>query len=105
MKSRIRFAWPALVLSLFAISRPGISNAADPPNLLIVQTDEHHFNTLGCYGGTVVETPNIDWLAKNGALCTSFYATHARLLAVARVVRVRQVSPVHVGSHQQYPHG
>lgn len=44
-------------------------------NLLIIETDEHHFSTLGCYGGTIVETPNIDWIARNGALCTSFYAT------------------------------
>ncbi len=45
------------------------------PNLLIVHTDEHHFNTLGCYGGRIVETPHVDWLVSNGAKCTSFYAT------------------------------
>jgi len=58
------------------------------PNLLIMQTDEHNFRTLGCYRGTlvpeqalvwgpdaVVETPNVDWLAEQGALCTRFYAT------------------------------
>lgn len=58
------------------------------PNLLIIQTDEHNFRTLGCYRNTLpperafvwgenvkVETPNIDYLAENGALCTSFYAT------------------------------
>ncbi|MDP6633303.1 MAG: sulfatase-like hydrolase/transferase [Phycisphaerae bacterium] len=58
------------------------------PNLLIIQTDEHNFRTLGCYRKTlkpdqafmwgkkaVVETPNIDWIASNGALCTKFYAT------------------------------
>ncbi len=45
------------------------------PNLLIIHTDEHNFRTLGCYGGKIVGTPNIDWLAENGALCTSFYAT------------------------------
>lgn len=49
--------------------------AAKNPNLLVIYTDEHHFNTLGCYGGKIVETPNIDWLAENGALCTRFYAT------------------------------
>ena len=50
-------------------------SAAEQMNLLVIETDEHHFSTLGCYGGKIVGTPNIDWLAKNGALCTSFYAT------------------------------
>ena len=27
--------------------------SAKPRNLLIIQTDEHHFNTLGCYGGKI----------------------------------------------------
>ncbi len=62
--------------------------ASKRPNLLIIQTDEHNFRTLGCYRRTlkteqslvwgpdaVVETPNIDWLAEHGALCTRFYAT------------------------------
>jgi arylsulfatase A-like enzyme len=45
------------------------------PNLLIIHTDEHNFRTLGCYGGKVVKTPNIDFLAARGAMCTRFYAT------------------------------
>ena len=31
-----------------------------PYNLLIIQTDEHHFGPLGCYGGKIVATPHID---------------------------------------------
>lgn len=62
-------------LSLWFVTLLGELRAAEPQNLLIIQTDEHHFNTLGCYGGSVVETPNIDWIAKHGALCNSFYAT------------------------------
>lgn len=27
-------------------------------NLLIVETDEHHLSTLGCYGGTIVQSPH-----------------------------------------------
>lgn len=54
-------------------------------NLLILHTDEHNFRTLGCYRkllsddqafvwgkGVKVDTPNIDWLADNGAICDSF---------------------------------
>ena len=75
MKRHVPFHRSIYALALLAVGMSAISNAADPPNLLVIHTDEHHFNTLGCYGGTIVETPNIDWLAENGARCTSFYAT------------------------------
>ena len=42
---------------------------------MIIHTDEHNFRTLGCYGGKIVKTPNIDLLAAGGAMCTKFYAT------------------------------
>lgn len=48
---------------------------AAPPNVLILQTDEHHPKTLGCYGGTIVGTPFIDSIAAGGVVCDSFYAT------------------------------
>jgi arylsulfatase A-like enzyme len=77
-------------LVLAAAIAPRYASAAEKPgpNLLIIQTDEHNFRTLGCYRKTlspdqafmwgkkaIVETPNIDWIAANGALCTKFYAT------------------------------
>ena len=62
--------------------------ADDRPNLLVITTDEHNFRTLGCYRDlmpedqafvwgkdAIVKTPHIDWLARQGAICTSFYAT------------------------------
>lgn len=61
---------------------------AGQPNVLIIQTDEHNFRTLGCYRdglpaseayvwgpGIEVLTPHIDRLAREGVLCDRFYAT------------------------------
>ncbi|MCL3781419.1 DUF4976 domain-containing protein [Prolixibacteraceae bacterium JC049] len=58
------------------------------PNLIVIQTDEHNFRTLGCYreqlsheqafiwgDGNNVETPHIDYLAHNGVMFNKFYAT------------------------------
>ncbi|UXX78110.1 sulfatase [Reichenbachiella carrageenanivorans] len=58
------------------------------PNLIIVHTDEHNFRTLSCYQkllaedqafvwgkGNNVNTTNIDKLAEEGAICTSYYAS------------------------------
>lgn len=72
-----RIALIAAVAAGMLLGAATFARAADDarPNLLIVHTDEHHFNTLGCYGGQVVETPAVDWMAENGVLCTSFYAS------------------------------
>ena len=60
----------------------------EKPNLLIIQTDEHNFRTLGCYRELLdearaypwgkdikVETPNLDRIAHEGAICTKYYAS------------------------------
>ena len=79
------------------------------PNLLIIQTDEHNFRTLGCYreqltheqayvwgDGNNVETPNIDFLAKNGVLFTKFYAA-TPVCSPSRGSLVSGMYPQHTG--------
>jgi uncharacterized sulfatase len=51
--------------------------AINRPNLLIIHTDQQSWWTLGCYGGTVADTPNIDRLAAEGALFTNFFTNSA----------------------------
>ncbi len=65
------------------------AGAATPrPNLLVLQTDEHNFRTLGAYRallsraqaepwgeGIKVDTPHLDWLAARGAIADRYYAT------------------------------
>jgi arylsulfatase A-like enzyme len=75
-------------LLLISAGISAVSAKSARPNLLIIQTDEHNFRTLGCYRdllpadqafiwgeGVVVETPHIDWLARNGLIADRAYAT------------------------------
>ena len=43
------------------------------PNILWICTDQQRYDTLGCTGNPFVRTPNIDRLAREGALFTSCY--------------------------------
>ncbi|MFC7338768.1 sulfatase [Haloferula chungangensis] len=44
-----------------------------PPNFIVILTDDQGYGDLGCFGGDHVLTPNIDRMAEEGALLTSFY--------------------------------
>lgn len=47
------------------------------PNVIIMMTDQQSSWTLGCYGGTVIDTPHVDRLAKEGALFIQFFTNSA----------------------------
>ncbi len=44
-----------------------------PTNMLIVMSDEHSRKVLGCYGNSLIKTPNLDRLAARGTLFTDAY--------------------------------
>lgn len=45
----------------------------EPTNFLVVMSDEHTRNILGCYGNKHVKTPNMDRLAARGTLFRNAY--------------------------------
>ncbi|HAR65709.1 MAG TPA: arylsulfatase [Lentisphaeria bacterium] len=47
------------------------------PNLIIMYADDLGFGDVGCYGGTAIETPNVDRLAAQGLRFNQGYATAA----------------------------
>ncbi|MFT5465976.1 MAG: arylsulfatase A-like enzyme [Verrucomicrobiales bacterium] len=70
-----------------ALAATASAQDSKKPNLLVIHCDELNFRTIGCFRDqlvpeqalmwgpqAVVETPNIDGLAKEGAICTKMYA-------------------------------
>jgi len=46
------------------------------PNILLITSDQHTARVAGCYGDAVVDTPNLDALAAQGARFESFYCNN-----------------------------
>src|SRR5215471_16205416 len=53
------------------------STAGNRPNIIFIMTDDHAAHAIGAYGSRVNQTPNIDRLAREGALLTSCFATNS----------------------------
>ena len=60
----------ALALSAGAAAQAG----TDPPNVVLIMSDDMGFSDIGCYGGEI-NTPNLDRLADRGLRFTQFYNT------------------------------
>jgi arylsulfatase A-like enzyme len=70
--SRIRFAIALLVASLGVAATP--AGAAERPHIVVVFADDLGPGDLGCYGGTIAATPNIDRMAREGTRFTRYYS-------------------------------
>jgi arylsulfatase/arylsulfatase A len=46
---------------------------ADPPNIVLVMADDQGYGDLGVLGNPVIETPNLDAMARRSARLTNFY--------------------------------
>ena len=44
------------------------------PNVILILVDDMGYSDIGCYGGEI-DTPNLDYLARNGVRFTQFYNT------------------------------
>ncbi len=59
---------------LFAMAWTVSAAAAERPNIIFILADDLGYGDLGCYGQTIIQTPNIDRMAAEGLRFTQFYA-------------------------------
>ena len=64
-----------VALLFLGLAVPGI--AADRPNIIFIMSDDHAAHAISAYGSRVNKTPNIDRLAREGALLESVMATNS----------------------------
>ncbi|WP_339731829.1 arylsulfatase [uncultured Gimesia sp.] len=69
------------------------TQAEVPPNIIYVMADDMGYGDLGCFGQKVINTPNIDQLAKQGMRFTNHYAGHT----VCRPSRLVLLTGQHTG--------
>jgi arylsulfatase A-like enzyme len=55
----------------------GRASAAERQNIVFIMSDDHAAHAIGAYGSRVNETPNIDRIAREGAILTRVFATNA----------------------------
>jgi arylsulfatase A-like enzyme len=66
--------------------------AADPPNILVILTDDMGIGDLGCYGGSVARTPRLDRLAAEGTRFTQ-YSCAAPICSPSRAALITGMYP------------
>ena len=69
------------------------------PNLVIIFADDQGYGDLSCFGSTVIKTPNIDRIAKEGRKFTNFMVA-SPVCTPSRAALLTGCYPKRVGMHQ-----
>ncbi len=66
-----------LLLSIVYNSYAQMNNAAAHPNIIFILSDDHTTQAVSAYGSKLTETPNIDRIAREGAILRNQFITNA----------------------------
>lgn len=94
------FLWlalPFLLLIEFAVAQPTEAGRQKPRNIVMIVGDDHG-RELGCYGNSVVQTPNLDALAAQGTRFENAFCTTASCSPSRSVI----LSGLHNHANGQY---
>jgi arylsulfatase A-like enzyme len=91
----------ALIIFLFLWGLSGVREACAAesklPNIVFLITDDEHWDSLGCMGNNIIQTPNLDRLATQGTLFRNTFVT-ASVCSVSRAAILTGAYPCSRGS-------
>src|SRR5690554_8166053 len=70
-------SYPSLLLTTFyALGTTVVSGVTqdDKPNIILIVADDQGWGDMGYYGHPIIQTPNLDEMAKSGIRFDRFYA-------------------------------
>ena len=88
-----RRAFLAAPLAAACSRKPPSAGSSRPPNIVFVMLDDLGYADFGCYGGEMIETPNVDRLAAESLRFTDAYAGGA----VCAPARCSLMTGLHTG--------
>lgn len=92
------------VLLLICLFANGDSAAQSRPNMLLIYVDDLGYGDLGSFGHPVIQTPNLDRLAREGMTLTNYYAPSA-LCSPSRAGLLTGRIPYRTGIKSWIPEG
>src|SRR5260221_9955508 len=75
----------------------------DRPNFLLIMTDQHRADHLGCYGNRVLATPHIDGLAQRGVAFDRFHVASPICMPNRATLMTGRMPSVHGVRHNGIP--
>ena len=72
MQSLLRIVVASALAACAYLGAPAI---AQPPNIVLIFTDDQGYNDVGCFGSPDIRTPHLDRMAKEGTRFTDFYVS------------------------------
>ena len=90
------------LLSLFFLTQVSANEkeTRQRPNILLITADNLGYGDLGCYGNSIMKTPQLDRLAQQGVRLTDFY-TASPTCTVSRATLLTGRYPQRIGLNHQ----
>ena len=102
LRQVILFSIMFSALNLQAEERKTSGEVRQPPNLILIVTDNQNPDLLGVYGNLIIQTPNIDALAKQAVRYTSAHAVSG-VCSPSRATLLTGLLPSQTGVHNALP--